>query len=334
MGATRTVRGPRVMALDRNFDVAHRRRRDDPPPRRRVRPSRRRPRAELVDALRQLAPRPVARRAPRLPGGSESRRSRVGRAATRASPPRRVCSNSAPELAIMTGSTTRGMLRPSRKSATVSMTAREKSIPVLAASTPMSSWTASSCARMKSGGKLVHSRHAGRVLSGQRDERGHAVAACSRKSFQVGLDSRSAAGVRASNRQATWKQRSPFAGANRIRFYGCDLSPDGHPGQKKGNECERMGDVQGLRLVASDGSRLTSLNANPLQWADGRQRRHLGRSSGRRGGRPRRDPARRGIAHCTAARGPRMPACARHCRSRRSMCTSARRSTPRHVAST
>src|SRR5918996_5362501 len=52
----------------------------------------------------------------------------------------------------MTGSTTSGTGLDARKSATVSMIARENSIPVLAASTPMSSKRASSCARMKSGG--------------------------------------------------------------------------------------------------------------------------------------------------------------------------------------
>jgi hypothetical protein len=52
----------------------------------------------------------------------------------------------------MTGSTTSGTPRPSSHSATVSMIAREKSIPVFAASTPMSSKTASSCARMNAGG--------------------------------------------------------------------------------------------------------------------------------------------------------------------------------------
>ena len=52
----------------------------------------------------------------------------------------------------MTGSTTSGTRCASRKSATVSIIRAEKSIPVFAASTPMSSKTASSCAVTNSGG--------------------------------------------------------------------------------------------------------------------------------------------------------------------------------------
>ena len=47
-----------------------------------------------------------------------------------------------PELATMTGSTTSGSPRPASSSATVSMMAEEKSMPVLTASAPMSSSTA------------------------------------------------------------------------------------------------------------------------------------------------------------------------------------------------
>ena len=61
-------------------------------------------------------------------------------------------SSRAPELATITGSTTSGTGWSARKSATVSITAAENSIPVLAASTPMSEKTASSCARTNSGG--------------------------------------------------------------------------------------------------------------------------------------------------------------------------------------
>jgi hypothetical protein len=61
-------------------------------------------------------------------------------------------SSRAPELATITGSTTSGTRSASRKSATVSISGRENSIPVFAASTPMSSNTASSCAWTKSGG--------------------------------------------------------------------------------------------------------------------------------------------------------------------------------------
>ena len=52
----------------------------------------------------------------------------------------------------MTGSTTSGTRCTQRKSATVSISSREKSIPVLAASTPMSEKTASSSASTNSGG--------------------------------------------------------------------------------------------------------------------------------------------------------------------------------------
>ena len=52
----------------------------------------------------------------------------------------------------MTGSTTSGTGCSSRKSATVSISGREKSIPVFAASTPTSSNTASSWAVTNAGG--------------------------------------------------------------------------------------------------------------------------------------------------------------------------------------
>ena len=55
-------------------------------------------------------------------------------------------------VATITGSTTSGTGCSARKPATASITAREKSIPVFAASTPMSEKTASSCATTNSGG--------------------------------------------------------------------------------------------------------------------------------------------------------------------------------------
>jgi hypothetical protein len=61
-------------------------------------------------------------------------------------------SSVAPELATITGSTTSGTGCCSRNAATASISGREKSIPVLAASTPMSSNTASSCAVTNPGG--------------------------------------------------------------------------------------------------------------------------------------------------------------------------------------
>ena len=52
----------------------------------------------------------------------------------------------------MTGSTTSGTGWSDRKAATVSISRREKSMPVLAASTPMSPKTASSSSLTNSGG--------------------------------------------------------------------------------------------------------------------------------------------------------------------------------------
>ena len=52
----------------------------------------------------------------------------------------------------MTGSTTSGVSCSRRKSATASTMRALKSMPVFAASTPMSSKTASSCARANAGG--------------------------------------------------------------------------------------------------------------------------------------------------------------------------------------
>ena len=110
MGAARTVRGRCVMTPDRDLDVAlaveemiHRlvavpARHDD------------RGSAELVDALRQLAAR-----GPSPASASASWRFGVTTVASGKSRDTSVstaslCSNFAPELAIMTGSTTRGML--------------------------------------------------------------------------------------------------------------------------------------------------------------------------------------------------------------------------------
>src|SRR6266550_9083831 len=68
--------------------------------------------------------------------------------------------------------------------------------------------------------QLVDRRHADRVLRGQRDKGGHAVAAGRGKRLQVGLDPGAPARVGGSDRQTTWRQNSPFAGITRIRFAG------------------------------------------------------------------------------------------------------------------
>ena len=59
-----------------------------------------------------------------------------------------------------------------------------------------------------------------------------AVAAEPRERLQVGLDAGAAARVGRGDRETPRNGHStPFAGMNRIRFDGCDLSPDaGHPG--------------------------------------------------------------------------------------------------------
>ena len=61
-------------------------------------------------------------------------------------------SSRAPDAATITGSTTSRTGCVSRNAATVSTISALKSIPVFAASTPMSSQIVASCARMNSGG--------------------------------------------------------------------------------------------------------------------------------------------------------------------------------------
>ena len=89
-----------------------------------------------------------------------------------------------------------------RKSATVSMIGREKSMPVFAASTPMSEKTASSCARDELRRHLLHGGHADGVLRGQRHDRAHAEAAGRGERLEVGLDAGAAAGIGARDGQA------------------------------------------------------------------------------------------------------------------------------------
>ena len=75
------------------------------------------------------------------------------------------------------------------------------SIPILTASTPMSSATARTWARMISGGIGMDGGDADRVLGGDRGDRGHAVDAAGGERLQVGLDAGAAAGVRPGDRQ-------------------------------------------------------------------------------------------------------------------------------------
>ena len=84
--------------------------------------------------------------------------------------------------------------------------------------------------------QLLDGRDGDRVLRRQRDEHGRAVAAGGRERLQVGLDAGAAARVGRGDRETTRNDGSPpFAGTNRIRFDGCDLSPvQGHPGTGEG----------------------------------------------------------------------------------------------------
>ena len=75
------------------------------------------------------------------------------------------------------------------------------------------------------GRQLVHGGHRDGALRGQRDERAHPVRARGGEGLQVRLDARPAAGVGCRDRQHAWNHSTPFAGPNRIRFDGCDLSP-------------------------------------------------------------------------------------------------------------
>ena len=105
----------------------------------------RRRRAQLVQALGEIA----ARRAASPVSASASFRFGVTTVASGNSRPTSTSTASssssfAPELATMTGSTTSATRCSSRKAATVSISVRENSIPVFAASTPMSLQTASS----------------------------------------------------------------------------------------------------------------------------------------------------------------------------------------------
>ena len=67
-----------------------------------------------------------------------------------------------------------------------------------------------------------------------------------RERLQVGLDAGAAAGVRRGDGEtARWCQRPPFAGTNRIRFSGCDLSPVGAPRFAEPSKCV-VGPTAGL----------------------------------------------------------------------------------------
>ena len=88
----------------------------------------------------------------------------------------------------------------SSASATASIVGRSPSIPILTASTPMSSATARTWARIDLRRDRMDGGDADRVLRGDRGDRGHAVDAAGGERLQVGLDAGAGAGVRACDR--------------------------------------------------------------------------------------------------------------------------------------
>ena len=209
MRAAGAVRRSDVVPLDRDLDVAlaveemidRRRRRD-------LRSRATAARPELVDPLGELAAR--ARPSPPAPpprAGSASRRSRAETGARRASSTASSCSS------LRTRARDhhrvddeRDVSAPRAKSATVSITSREKSMPVFAASTPRSSkHRVELCANERPAALRARPSRR-RVLRRQRDDRAHAVAARSGEGLQIGLDPCSAARVRAGDRQTSWNQ--------------------------------------------------------------------------------------------------------------------------------
>ena len=142
-------------------------------------------------------------------------------------------SSLAPELATITGSTTSGIGCSSSQSATASMVAREKSIPVFAASMPMSPATASSCARTNHAGTsctAATSRVFCAVRATIADIPWTPAAANAFRSAWIPAPPPESEPAIVMQRGI---KRTPFAGITRIRFDGCDLSPPGrHPGRK------------------------------------------------------------------------------------------------------
>ncbi len=99
---------------------------------------------------------------------------------------------------------------------TTRTTSGECSMPILTASTPMSSTTASICALQHVGRNAVDGAHALGVLRGDRGDRGHAVAAQRAEGLEVGLDAGAAAAVGAGNREHTHIARGPGGREGRL----------------------------------------------------------------------------------------------------------------------
>ena len=131
---------------------------------------------------------------------------------------RRPASSRAPELATITGSTTSGT-GCSREEVgdRLDDRAREKSIPVFAASTPMSSKTASSWARTNSGGTSCTAVTADVFCAVSATIARHPVAAGRGERLQVGLDPGAAARVGAGDRQAAGITIGPAKASHRSR---------------------------------------------------------------------------------------------------------------------
>jgi len=113
-------------------------------------------------------------------------------------------SSVAPDEATITGSTTSGTRWAARKPATASITRREKSIPVFAASTPDVGEDRSELLDDEFRRHFVHRGHANGALRRQRDNRRHAVAAGRGERLQVGLDAGAASAVGAGDREQAW----------------------------------------------------------------------------------------------------------------------------------
>ena len=147
--------------------------------------------------------------------GSASRPSRAGTAARRAAATASSRRSRAPELAIITGSTTSGTRCAARgTSATVSIDRRAEEHPGLRRVDADVVEHRLELGADELGRHLVDRRHAAGVLRGQRHDRAHPVAAEARERLQVGLDPGAAARVRAGDREAAghhWCRRLPSA---------------------------------------------------------------------------------------------------------------------------
>src|SRR5205823_6296977 len=113
--------------------------------------------------------------------------------------------------------------------------------------------------------QLVHGRDRGRVLRRQRDESAHPVAAGGREGLQVGLDAGTPARIGRGDGETTrYWHFTPFAGTNRIRFDGCDLSPEiGAPRERHSSFNSEMATAAALWDDLLQGEELAHLDTVP-----------------------------------------------------------------------